>query len=116
MRALSIGLTVLSALLIAAHFFRSGSYLLTAVGALFPALLLLRRRFAVRVVQALLFVAALEWIRTLILLAMDRQAMGQPWIRMALILGTVAGVSVVAALLIGRRFGRADAVDSGVRS
>ena len=116
MRALSIGLTVLSALLIAAHFFRSGSYVLTAVGALFPAILLLKRRFAARIVQALLFVAALEWIRTLISLAMERQAMGQPWLRMALILGTVAGVSVVAAFLIGRRLGRADAADSGISS
>jgi hypothetical protein len=106
-RALSIGMTVVSALLVAAHFLRSGSYVLTVAGALFPALLVLRNRLGVRIVQLLLILAAAEWLWTLTLIALERQALGQPWIRMAFILGAVAALSIASALLLGRWFFRA---------
>jgi hypothetical protein len=103
-RAFSIGMTVVSALLIAAHFLRSGSYVLTAAGALFPALLILRNRMAVRIVQLLLILAAAEWLRTLVLIALERQALSEPWLRMALILCVVAALTIASAVLLGRSF------------
>jgi hypothetical protein len=107
-RALTIAMTVASALLIAAHFLRTGSYLLAAPSAVFPALLLLRTRLAVRIVQLLLILAAAEWLRTIALIAAERQAFAQPWMRMALILGAVAAVTFTSAVLLGRRFLRAE--------
>lgn len=59
---------------------------------------------AVRIVQLLLILAAAEWLWTLAQIALERQALGQPWVRMALILGTVAAVSVASAVLLGRWF------------
>jgi hypothetical protein len=103
-RILSIGMTILSALLIAAHFLRTGSYVLTVAGAVFPALLLFRNRTAVRVVQVLLILAAAEWLRTLVLIALEREALGEPWLRMALILGAVGALSGAAAVLLGHSF------------
>lgn len=102
MRILSVTLTALSAILIAAHFYRGGSYVLAAMGLIFPAILLFRSRAAVRTVQVLLLVAAAEWVRTAAVLALERQAMGQPWLRMALILGLIAAISAASALLLER--------------
>ncbi|MGZ8211408.1 MAG: hypothetical protein ACXW2I_18245 [Burkholderiales bacterium] len=92
-----------SALLIAAHFFRSGSYVLAAAGLLFPALLAIRTPLALRLVQLLLLACAAEWVRTLASIAVDRQALGQPWVRMAAILATIAALNVLAAYLLGAR-------------
>ena len=112
MRALSIGMTVVSALLIAAHFLRTGAYVLTAAGALFPAILILRNRTAVRIVQLLLLLAAAEWLRTLLSIALERQALDQPWLRMALILAAVAAITVASAVLVGRSFLRGGALET----
>ena len=56
----------------------------------FPCLLFLRYRWAVRLVQGILLLGSVEWIRTLCVLTADRQRAGEPWIRMAVILGSVA--------------------------
>jgi hypothetical protein len=102
LRATAVVMVVVSGLLISTHFFRSGDYVLAVAGLAFPALLAIRRRFARRLVQLFLVLAGAEWIRTLVLLAMERNAYGQPWIRMALILGAVAALAAVSAALIGR--------------
>ena len=53
-------------------------------------------RFAV---QAVLVVAALEWGRTLVVLAGERQEAGEPWVRLAVILGAVALFTLGSALM-----------------
>lgn len=90
----------LAALLLAAHFLRAGNLGATAFSLVFPALLFLRRRWAVRVVQGILVAGSCEWLRTLYILADQRQQEGAPWIRMALILGVVAVLSAGAALAL----------------
>jgi hypothetical protein len=102
MRVLPIVTTVISALLIGAHFLRSGSYWIAAAAVLFPAILVFRHRAAVWFVQALLLVAAVEWLRTIAIIALERQAYGQPWSRAAAVLGAVAALSVASAFLLGR--------------
>ena len=57
-----------------------------------------------------LVLGALEWLRTLTVLAMQRQHAGIPWLRMAIILGVVAALALVAAWLfqtprLAQRFG-----------
>jgi len=85
---------LLSALLIAAHFLRSGNPFLVAVSLAIPLLLLIRRPPAVRMVQAALFLAALEWVSTAASLATLRSDLGLPWIRMAVILGIMAAFTL----------------------
>lgn len=91
--------TVLSFLLLGAHFLRYGSVALVVVSLLIPLALLIRHRWVARVMQAMLVIAALEWVRTAVVLAENRLAAGDPWKRMAVILGSVALWTVASALL-----------------
>jgi hypothetical protein len=90
---------VLSLIVLAAHFLRSGG-LLVALGVLgLLALLAIRRPWVARVLQVVLIVGAFEWVRTLVTLAMWRNEQGEPFLRMAVILGVVAAVTLASALL-----------------
>ena len=90
---------ILACLLLAAHFYRAGFGPLAYVCAVLPLLLLLQRRWVPRVFEAVLVLGALEWLRTLYLLAAMRIAWGQPWGRLAAILGGVALLTAAAALV-----------------
>jgi hypothetical protein len=92
---------LLSALALGAHLLRGGHAGLGLVVALLPLLLLARRRWAVVVVQAALALGAVEWLRTLWLLADLRRTHHLPWLRMAIILGAVAGLAALAVPLLG---------------
>lgn len=103
MRALRFVPLGLSAILLAAHFLRSGNMALVALCLAAPLILMTRTRWSVVVVQALLVVATGEWIRTALLIAQDRAAAGAPVARMFLILGTVAALTLFAALPLRTR-------------
>jgi hypothetical protein len=94
---------VLSLLVLAAHFFRAGS--LIAVGVCFLAivLLLIPRRWCTRIVQALLVLGTVEWLRATYFFVGERAAYGLPWTRLAIILGAVAGFTALSALLLNAR-------------
>jgi hypothetical protein len=98
---------VLGCALLAAHLLRMGHTVLAAACAALPLLLLLRRPWVARLFQALLVLGAAEWLRTLYLLAAMRIAWGQPWGRMALILGAVALFTAAAGLVFRSRALRA---------
>ena len=90
--------TLLSCLVLAAHLFRGGHvYLMLAVCAM-PLLLLLRQGWSTRMVQAILLIGALEWIRTLLQIRAIRIDEGREWHRMAYILGGVALFTLLSAL------------------
>lgn len=82
-----------------AHFYRAGLWPLMAVCVLLIGLLAWRRPWVPPVLQAALLLGALEWLRTLALLAQQRMALGQPWMRMALILLAVALLTAASALV-----------------
>ena len=90
---------VLSFLLLAAHFYRSGLLPLTLACALLPLLLFLRGAWVPKLFQLLLFLGALEWLRTLYVFAAMRMAFEQPWGRLALILGGVALFTALSGLV-----------------
>jgi hypothetical protein len=101
----------LSALLLAAHFFRNGQYVLVLISCALPWLLVLRRIWAVRLLQVMLLIGALEWVRALLEIRARRIEEEREWVRMAVILGAVAGWTAMSALLlflppIRRVFGR----------
>ena len=91
---------VLSFLVLGAHFLRSGHFVLVALALVLTALLFVRRSWAPRVVQAALVLGAVEWIRTMVELVKRRTAAGEPFVRLVVILGGVALVAVLAALLL----------------
>lgn len=110
MAALSLVPVVLSGLLLAAHFFRAGNMAGVALSLVGLGLLFVRRPWAARAVQIGLVIAAAEWVRTLVVFSAARQAMGEPWLRMAAILGGVALFTLASALVyhsaaLGRRYG-----------
>jgi len=90
---------VLSLLAICAHLLREGMLLLIPPLFLLIPLLMLPRGWVARLWQFVLFFGALEWVRTAIFLAVERQEEGEPWGRMALILGAVATFTFLSAAL-----------------
>lgn len=92
---------ILSCVLLAAHFSRNDILALTLVSLALPFLLLVRRPWVPRLFQVVLVLGALEWVRRLVALALERQAAGEGWIRMAVILGVVAAFTAASALVFG---------------
>lgn len=102
---------ILSALLIAAHFKRADMIVIALLCIAIPAILLTRKIWAVRVVQLFLILSALEWIRTLVYLVQLRIEHDQDWMRLAVILATVALFTACSSLVfknstIKKLFGR----------
>lgn len=90
---------VLSLVVLGAHFMRYGDNIFVAVAALMIALLFVRQPWVARLAQVVLVLGALEWVYTLYGHIQLRAAMDQPYARMAIILGTVAAVTLCSALL-----------------
>ena len=97
MKILRVVLIDLACLLLAAHFSRSGNYILVGVSLLLPLLLLVRKPWAGVTLRIALVLGGLEWVRTLVRLVSERRDLGEDWIRMAVILGVVALVTFLAA-------------------
>lgn len=94
---------ILSSLLLAAHYLRAGQTLALVAALLVLPLLMVRRPPAARAVQAILLLGAWEWIGTLSALVSERRATGQPWARLAWILGAAAAFTALSPLLFETR-------------
>lgn len=90
---------VLSLAVLGAHFMRYGNSAGVAFATLLIALLFVRRAWVARLTQVALILGAVEWLRTLFDLLQLRMAMGEPYMRMTVILGVVAAVTLCSALL-----------------
>ncbi len=101
---------ILSFLLLAAHFLRSGNYLaVLGLLALIP-LLALRRPWVALVARATLWLGAGVWLYTGALFTVQRLRLGEPYLRMVLILGGVALFTALSSLVFSstrlrRRYG-----------
>ena len=96
---------VLSVLVLGAHVLRlsnslpiAGAMVLVLIGLLF-----VRQPWSARFVQTVLVIGTVEWLRTMLALAQVRAALGEPYLRLVLILGVVAAVTLCAALLFQTR-------------
>lgn len=89
----------LSLLIFSAHLFRAGA--LIFVPFLLASLLLLciRHGLVARFFQLLLLFVALQWVLVALFLANERMNAGVPWIRMTVILGSVALFALISAAL-----------------
>lgn len=89
----------LSLLVLGAHYLRSGPLFMVGLILLLFALFAVRRPFAARTLQAALLLGTLVWIRTAVSLASARMDAGEPWARMAVILGVVAAVNLASLFI-----------------
>ena len=92
-------LVVLSLVVLGAHFLRYGNEPGVVASLATIALLFVRKRWAVRIVQVILVLGAVEWARTLYELVQVRLAHGMPATRMVIILGVVIVLTIASALL-----------------
>lgn len=100
MKFIRILSVILSFMLIAAHFQRAGSSLLAMTCLFCPNLLFIGRPWSSRIVQILLLLATIEWLRTVVDLVLLRQDAGLPWLRLAIIIGGVLVFTLISALTI----------------
>ena len=96
-------LPLLALLLLAAHFYRADRMALAVLCAALTLLLAVPRPWAARTLQAALVLGAVEWLRTLASFAATRVAVGQPYLRLVLILGAVAAFTLLAAWVFQHR-------------
>ena len=89
----------LSFLLLAAHFYRSGQVVLAGLCVATLFLLFFRRPWVPKLLQILLILGALEWLRSLYYFAAMRIAWDQPWTRLAIILGAIALFTAFSGLV-----------------
>lgn len=90
---------VAALLVLAAHFARAQWWVPAAACVALAGLLAVRRPCAARILQVALFLGAIEWVRTLAALVAARLALGQPYLRLSLILGAVAALTLASALV-----------------
>jgi len=104
MTTVMLTLAVLGHLLLAAHALRRGEWALCAALTALPLLLLTRRGAARLVAAAVLVLGALLWVDASLSFVRLRLALGQDWLRLALILASLTLLSLGAGLwLLGRR-------------
>lgn len=101
---------VTACVLLAAHFLRFYALSIVALCMLLPFLLLVRRGWAARIVQIVLLLGVLVWGRAGYVFAHQRMSAGEPWGRLAIIIGGVTLYTLVAAVLfetppLRRRYG-----------
>jgi hypothetical protein len=96
-------LPFLALLMLAAHFYRAGWLSLAGLSAALTLLLAVPRPWAARTLQVALVLGAIEWLRTLAAFAATRMAVGQPVLRLVLILGGVAAFTLLAAWVFQHR-------------
>ena len=99
MRAALLAVPALALLLLAAHFFHARAGLVAALCILLITLLFIPRAWAGHIVQVVLAAGAIEWVLTAYTLAQVRMQHGDPYLRLVIILGSVALLTAVAAAL-----------------
>lgn len=90
---------LLSLVVLGAHFYRAGSTVLVGLVVVVLALLAVRRRWAVRIVQVVLFLGAIEWLMTTAQLVFERAYTGEPVGRLVVILVGVAVFTAASAFV-----------------
>ena len=90
---------IVSFLILAAHFQRINMYLFSYVVLLVLFILFYTKPISVRVIQGILILGSLEWIRSIFVYSAKRIEYGEPWIRLAVILGAVALFTLASTIV-----------------
>jgi hypothetical protein len=90
----------LSLLLLGAHFlFHTGQFAIAIIPLLFVVPLMFRKTWVPWLIQLVLLLGAIEWVRTLYVGINQKMAAGADWQRYALILGAVALFTALSSLV-----------------
>ncbi len=89
MNVLKLTPIYISAIIMTAHFFRLEQYFIVIICICFPFLLFFKTKLAARLIQIILLLGAIEWIRTIIIIVNERITNGEPCLRLVIILGIV---------------------------
>lgn len=93
----------------------AGQLALVAVMVLLPLALIIRATWVPWVMQVILLLGAVEWLRTLYVLTQLRIDFGLPWARMAIILGLVALFTALSSLVFrGKELRKRYGGDKGI--
>lgn len=90
---------VLSFVILGAHFARYGNSIGIIGAGVLLVLLLIRQPWVARLLQVALALGVVEWLHTLYVMTQVRIALGEPYTRMGIILGTIAAVTLCSAWL-----------------
>jgi len=101
-RVARASLSVLSLLLLAAHFYRSGAYPLVVAAIALTGLAFVVRPWARRALGLVLLCGTFEWLRAAWGYAALRASMGLPYTRLLVILGGVAALTFISAYMAWR--------------
>ena len=99
MNSLKLLPVIFSLLILSAHFSRGDLFVLSIICLLIPFLLFIKQGWIIRTIQTLLIFGSIEWIRTLFVYVNERQAIGEPYIRLVIILGIIALFTGLSALV-----------------
>ncbi len=89
---------IISFLLLVAHFSRQHEPLPMVLTVASIGLLFVRKSWAARLIQALLFLGAVEWVASMFNYITLRKASGDDWIRLAIILSVVSLFTALSGL------------------
>ncbi|MBN2717841.1 MAG: 4Fe-4S binding protein [Deltaproteobacteria bacterium] len=98
MRILSHMPPVLSILILAAHFLRIGNWGATVAVLFFLSLFFWRHRWMLGVLRTGFALGTLFWLKITLDMILVRMALGEPWIRLSIIMGAVALLSATASV------------------
>jgi hypothetical protein len=90
---------ILSFLLLAAHFYRSEMFILSIFSLLIPFTLFIKSKWIPGIIQIILILGSFEWLRTTILFVAERKMANMPWIRLCIILVSVALFTALTGLV-----------------
>ncbi|NOZ45674.1 MAG: hypothetical protein GXO79_02720, partial [Chlorobi bacterium] len=90
---------ILSFLMLTAHFQRIYLNWLSLFVLLIPFILIYKKPVAVRIIQAILVLGSIEWIRIIFVYCSLRIENEEPWLRLAIILGVVALFTLASTLV-----------------
>lgn len=96
---LSLLPVIFSLLLLTAHFMKVDILPLVILLLISPLGLLIKKPLIPRIYQIILILGSLEWIRTLIHYASQRQDKGEPWMRLAIILIVISLLTLASSLV-----------------
>jgi len=97
---LRITLLTVAAILIAAHFLRTSAIISMLICLAAPFILLIKKRWSLLTVQGLTVVAAIVWVFTLNGIIQQRVFEGRSWTASGIILGVVAGYTLLTGWLL----------------
>jgi ferredoxin len=100
MTSLRIIIAVLSFLLLAAHFLRTGEPGLFLACASAPLLLFIKRRWAINILCVLLAAGSVLWVHAAMAITVSRMELGVPWLRPLVIMPMVTIVTLFSALFL----------------